>query len=70
MYNCLHLDDISIPWESTKTILWLNFFLFYSRLNYASLEGMMDFLAFLVQTLWQNKRRLIREIPTNTLGNS
>ena len=29
----------------------------------------MDFLAFLVQKLWQNKQKLIREIPTNSLGN-
>jgi len=29
----------------------------------------MDFLAFLVQMLWQNKQKLIREIPTNSLGN-
>ena len=28
----------------------------------------MDFVAFLVQ-LWQNKQKVIREIPTNTLGN-
>jgi len=25
----------------------------------------MDFLAFLVQTLWQNKQKLIRKIPGN-----
>jgi len=25
----------------------------------------MDFLAFLVQKLWQNKQKLIREIPWN-----
>jgi len=29
----------------------------------------MDFLAFLVQKLWRNKQKLIREIPTNSLGN-
>jgi len=29
----------------------------------------MDFLAFLVQKLWQNKQKIIRGIPTNSLGN-
>ena len=29
----------------------------------------MDSLAFLVQKLWQNKQKLIRGIPTNSLGN-
>jgi len=29
----------------------------------------MDFLAFLVQKLWKNKQKLIREIPNNSLGN-
>ena len=31
--------------------------------KYGSLEGLMDFLAFLVQKLWQNKQKLVREIP-------
>jgi len=30
-----------------------------SRLQYKSLEGLMDCLAFLVQTLWQNKQKII-----------
>jgi len=34
-----------------------------SRLQYESLEGLMDFLAFLVQNLWTNFRILIREVP-------
>jgi len=29
----------------------------------------MDFLAFLVQKLWQNKQKIIRGIPTKSLGN-
>jgi len=33
-----------------------------SRLQYESLEGLMDFFAFLVQKLWQSKQKLIREI--------
>jgi len=40
-----------------------------ARLQYESLEGLMDFLAFLVQKLWQNKQKIIRRIPTNSLGN-
>jgi len=42
-------------------ILWLKVF-FDSRLQYESLEDLMDFLAFLVQKLWQKKQKLIREI--------
>ena len=49
-------------------ILWLEDFL-DSRLQYESLEGLMDFLEFLVQTLWKNKQKIIRGIPTNSLGN-
>jgi len=30
----------------------------------------MGFLAFLVPKLWPNVRKLIREIPTNPIGNS
>jgi len=30
----------------------------------------MDFLAFLVQKLWQNKQKVLERIPTNSLGNS
>jgi len=40
-----------------------------SRLQYESLDGLMDFLAFLVQKLWQNKQKLIMGIATNSLGN-
>jgi len=49
-------------------ILWLKVFL-DSRLQHASLEGLMDFLGFLVQTLGQNKQKMIRGIPTMSLGN-
>jgi len=34
-----------------------------SMLQYESLEGLIDFLAFLVQKLWPNFRKLIREMP-------
>jgi len=37
-------------------ILWFKVFL-DSRLQYESLEGLMDFLAFLVQKLRQNKQK-------------
>jgi len=43
-------------------ILWLKFFL-DSRLQYESLEGLMDFLTFLVQKLWQNKQKYLGESP-------
>jgi len=49
-------------------ILWLIVFL-DSRLQYESLEGLMDFLVFLFQKLWQNKQKIIRGVPTNSLGN-
>jgi len=45
-----------------KPILWLKVFL-DSRLQHESSEGLMDFLTFLVQKLWQIKQKLIREIP-------
>jgi len=50
-------------------ILWLRSFFLDSRLQYESLEGLMDFLAFLFQKLWQNKQKINRGIPTNSLGN-
>jgi len=34
-----------------------------SRLQYESLVGLMDFLAFLVQKLWQDKQKIIGESP-------
>ena len=47
-------------------ILWLRSFFLDSRLQYESLEGLMDFLAFLFQKLWQNKQKINRGIPTNS----
>ena len=55
--------------RTIEPILWLKLVL-ESRLQYESVEDLMDFLAFLVQKLRQNKQNLIREIPTNPLGNS
>jgi len=51
-----------------EPISWLKI-VFVSRLHSKSLEDLMDFLAFLVPKLWQNNRKLIREIPTNPLQN-
>jgi len=45
-------------------ILWFKVFL-DSRLQYESLEGLVDFLAFLVQKSRQNKHKSIKEIPSN-----
>jgi len=49
----------------SRTIHWILWFkvVFDSRLQYESLEGLMEFLEFLVQKLWQNKQKLIGEIP-------
>jgi len=48
-------------------ILWLKVFV-KSRLLRESFEGLMDFLAFLVQKLWKNKQKKIMGIPINSLG--
>jgi len=70
MHICLHLDDVIIPRESTNRADFVVQSFLDSRLQYQSLEGLMNFLVFLVQKLRQNKQKLIREIPTNLLGNS
>ena len=52
----------SYPGSRTiNQVLWLKAFL-DSGLQYESLEGFMDFLAFLVQKLWQNKQKSTSEI--------
>jgi len=38
----------------------------FTRLRSTALEGLIEFVAFLVQTLGQNNRILIREIPGNS----
>jgi len=65
-----HLVDVIIPWESTNRVDYMALSFLDSRLQYESVEVLMDFLAFLVQTLWQNKQKLIRGIPTKSLENS
>jgi len=63
MHICLHLDDDVIPWVlNNRADIVAQSFL-DARLQHESSEGLMDFLAFLVQQLWQNKHKLIREIP-------
>jgi len=54
--------------RTIQQILRLKVFL-DSRLQYESLGGLMNFLAFLVQKLWQSKQKIIRGFPTNSLGN-
>ena len=51
MHICLHLDDDVISWELNNPSDFVTQFFFNSRLQYESLEGLMDFLAFLVQKL-------------------
>jgi len=41
--------------RTIHSIFWFKFFL-DCRLQYESLEGLTDFLAFLVQKLWQKNR--------------
>ena len=52
-----------------EPFFWLEFLL-DSRLSYESLEGLTDFLAFLVTKLWPNFRKIIKEIPTDPRENS
>ena len=63
MHICLDLDDVIIPWESTNRADFVAQSFFDSRLQHESLEGLMDFLAILVQRIRQNKQKLISEIP-------
>jgi len=44
-----------------EPILWCKI-VFASRLYYGSLEGLSDFLTFLLPKLWPNFRKLITEI--------
>jgi len=56
MHICLHLDDIIIPWKSNNQTNFAAQSFLESRLQYESLEGLMDFLASLVQKLWKISR--------------
>jgi len=65
MHSCLHLDDYVILWELNRRADFVAQSFLDSRLQYESLEGLIDFLAFLIQALWLNKQKLISEIPGN-----
>jgi len=69
MHISLHLNDDIISWESNNPSDFVTQRFLESRSEYESSEGLIDFLAFLVQKLWQNQQKLIRGIPTNSLGN-
>jgi len=60
---CLQLDYDVISWESNNPSDFVAESFFDSRLQYESLEGLIDFLAFLVQKIWQNKQKITRGIP-------
>ena len=50
MHICLHLDNDVISWESNNPSDFVTqSFFFDARLQYEFLQGLMDFLAFLVQ---------------------
>jgi len=69
VYICLHLGDVIISWRTNDRgdFVAQSFFLNF-RLQYESSEGLMDFLAYLVQNLRQNKQKLISVILTNSPG--
>jgi len=55
MHICLHLDDDVMSLELKNQADFVAQSFFDSRLQHESLEGLMDFQAFMVQKLWQNK---------------
>jgi len=60
MHTCSHWMTLSSPGSRPiEPISWFKV-LVASRLQYESLEGLMDFLAFLVDKLWQNNQKLFR----------
>jgi len=66
VHICLHLDnDVTSGESNHQSDLMTRSFFLDSRLQYESLKGLMDFLAFLVQKLWPNFRILIMKIPWN-----
>jgi len=65
MHMCKHFDnDVTSGSQTIHQILWLEVFL-DCKLQHESLEGLMEFPGFLVQKLWQNQQKLIREIRRN-----
>ena len=64
MHIYIHWDnDVTSGESNHPSDLVTRSFFGFSKLQYESSEGLMDFLAFLVQKLWPNFRILIREIP-------
>jgi len=63
MHIFMHLDNDVTSGESKHPSDMVTRSFLDSRLQYESLEGLMDFLAFLTQKLWPNFRILINEIP-------
>jgi len=62
MHISLHWDNDITSVESNHLSDLVTQVFLDSRLQYESFEGLMDFLAFLVQKLWSNFQVLIREI--------
>jgi len=52
VHICLHLDNDVIFWESNNPADFVTQSFLDSRLQYELLEGLMGFLAFMVQKLW------------------
>ena len=60
MHICVRLSGPGR--QRQEPIFWLEILL-ETRMLYKSLEGLINFLAFLVQMLWPKKSKIIREIP-------
>ena len=64
MHISMHLDnDVTSGESNHPSDLVTRIFFLDSRLQYESLDGLIDFLAFLVQKSWPSFRILIKEIP-------
>ena len=62
MHISIHLDNDVTSGESNHPSDLVTQVFLDSMLQYESLEGLMEFLAFLVEKLWPNFQVLIREI--------
>ena len=62
MHISIHLDNDVTSGESNHPSDLVTQVFLDSMLQYKSLEGLMEFLAFLVEKLWPNFQVLIREI--------
>ena len=52
MHICLHFDDVIILWEPNSRAYFVAQTFLDSRLQYEYLEGVIDFIMFLVPNLW------------------